>query len=129
MSNVRDAVPSIKPSVRSPPKTVCEVVSVGLPDVKTVNDGDGLAVGSIVAVLVRDEEELGRAKCPDAAETNFDARQLFAFIPKNSSSIRHAVLIGVLENDDAIALFWVIEGGRVSISIVFCNPESAAHRS
>ncbi len=120
-----NAVPAVKPAVRPPAQAVGDIVPNDA-FVEAVEHHLGLAVRNVVAVAVGDEQEPRRTKGPDAAKTDFDAGQFLALVPKDGVLIGPAVVIGVFENDDAVALRQVEIDLRVGVRVVFGDPQAAA---
>ena len=84
------------------------------------------AVRNVVAVLVRKEEQVGGAKSVDAAIADFDAREPHTLVPKDGALVEPAVLVGVFEDEDAIAQRGVPPVRVLRVSVTFRDPESAA---
>ena len=118
-------MPTIQPTVRSPSQTVDDVV----PDrriVPTVEHHNRLAVRHVVAVLVRDEEQLRRVEHPDAAVAKLDARQPPTLIPKDLAFVGFAVPVGVFQDDDSVLELVVPTEARFGIRVILSDPQAAA---
>ena len=84
-----DPVPSVKPAVRPPFQAVGDVV-VHLVFVKTVQKNFRRAVRHVVAVAVRDENEIGRGNAKDAAKPGRNPCQSDALVPENGPFVEMA---------------------------------------
>ena len=120
-----DAVAGVEPAVGAPLEAVGDVVAdaVGL---EAVEEDDGFAVGHVVAVAVGEEEEIRRAEREDAAEAEFDAGEKLRAVPEDGAFVEAAVVVGVLENDDAVADGAVEADLGFGVGVVLGDPEAAA---
>ena len=119
-----DAVAAVEPAVRPPLQAVGDVVPHGV-GVPAVENHLGLAVGHVVAVAIGQEQEPGRAKRPDAAEADLDAGQPRALVPEHLVPVGAAVVVGVFEDDDPVALRQVEVQGPLGIGVILGHPEPA----
>ena len=111
---------TVKPTVRSPAKTVEAFVRVAV--VKTVEEHFGLA--GFIAFENRDEEHLRGLSDPDATETDFDSTDEIEAFDENCFFIEMAGTGGIFKDEDAIHAF--SGQGFFRVVVGFGNPESAA---
>src|SRR5262249_46373530 len=79
---------------------------------------------NIIAVAVRDEDEVRGAGGKDSAETQRDAGELLSFVPKDFALIKMADAFGVLEDEDAIVLVGVEVHLVIAVGIELGNPKA-----
>ena len=98
---IEDALRAVEPAIRAPDEVVQGLVGVvALPAVEhDLRFAGGLG---FVAVLDRDEEQVGRRAEPDAAEADRDPAGEGGLVPEDGLLIEGAGTLGVLEDDDAI---------------------------
>src|SRR6185503_4572141 len=70
---------------------------------KAVDLHDRLAIGLVVAVLVRDEKQIRRGDDPHAAEPHLEPRDVIQLVIKDGSLVEAAVAIRVFEDEDPVA--------------------------
>ena len=118
---VEDAVRAVEPTIRAPDEVVQGLVGVvALPAVEhDLRFAGGLG---LVAVLHRDEEQVGRRAEPDAAEAHGDAAGERRLVPEDRLLVEGAGALGVLEDDDTV-LGHARAGGVIG---AFDDPEAAA---
>ena len=114
------AVVTVEPAVRTPDEAIERLVRVM--EAPAVEQHDRLA-GLIVGVL-RDEKELRGRADPDAAVTDFDARdEIETFLEDRDLGVR-AILLYVLEDQDAVGALPVRT--LLRIGHAFHDPKTAA---
>ena len=86
----------------------------------------GRSVGDVVAVAVGNEQELGRAHQPDAAEAELDAREHLHVLGEDGAFVEPAVAVGVVEDQHAVAEPEVELRGQLGISEVLRDPQPPA---
>ena len=64
---------TVEPAVRSPAQAVGEVVVIAFGNREAVESHFGFPVGDIVAIAIRDKQQLRRAHHPNAAAPDLDA--------------------------------------------------------
>jgi hypothetical protein len=81
-----------------------------------------VGVGFVVGVFVGDEEQVRRGEDECAAEADFDAGDVIEFVVEDGSLVEVAVVVGVLEDEDAVG------SGCFPLGIVISlgHPEAAA---
>ena len=83
-------------------------------------------VGLVVAVLVRDEEEVRRRAEPEAVETHRDGGGKRDALDEDLAGVEFPVAVGVFENDDA-AVAVVSEAGLAGFVVaIFRDPHAPA---
>ena len=95
-------------------------------DREAVEHDLGRTVGDVVAVAVGDEQQLGRAEQPDAAEPELDAAEPLDVVGEDRPPVEPAVAVGVLEDQDAVAEAEVELLGAVGVGVVLGDPEPPA---
>ena len=118
-----DPLATVEPAVGPPDETVESFVAVL--HAPSVEKNFGFGVRNIVAIGVRDEDEIRRSSEVDAAVSDRDTRSEGDFIVKEFFGVKDAVAIGVLENLDSAELF-VFVRPPVDVVIVFYNPNASA---
>ena len=121
----QNAVPSVEPAVRPPLQAVGDVV----PDARVVPAIEHhlrFAVGHVVAVAIGNEEQARRTQRPDAAEADLDAGQYLALVPEDGALVEPAVVVGVFENDDAIAQAKIEVHLAFGVGVILGHPQPAA---
>ncbi len=111
------ALAAVEPSVGSPDEPVEGLVGVLMAPAR--EDGAGLAVGLVVAVLVRDEQKVRRRAHPNPAEAHLQTADEVEAVAEDLSLVELPVARGVLEDEDAV----VALGGPVGILEVLGHPE------
>ena len=122
---VRDAVASVEPAIRPPAKAVHDVVADGL-EIKPVEQHLRRAIGLVVAIFVRDENQIRRAQRIHAAIAEFDARESHALIPENRPLVEMPVIVRVLEDHDAVAQTRIPARGILGVSVALRDPQPPA---
>ena len=82
------------------------------------------AVGSVVAVTVRDEHEVWRGTDPHAAEADLQPAHEIEPLDEHFALVKLVVAVGVLENDDAVAR--LVGRLAVRITVRLGHPHAAA---
>ena len=85
----------------------------------------GCAVGDVVAVFIGDEEQLGRAHEPDAAAADLDAGEHLHLVGEDGALVGFAVVVGVLEDEDAVAEAQSEADFARPVGVVFGDPHAA----
>ena len=118
---IEDAVRAVEPAVRTPDEVVQGLVGISaLPAIEhDLRFAGGLG---FVAILHRDEEQVGRRAEPDAAEADGDAAGEGGLVPEHRLLVEGAVALGVLEDEDAV--LGHARAGRVVGTLD--NPEATA---
>ena len=118
---VKNAVTAVKPAVVAPKKRVWRFVRV--PEREAVEKDLGWAVGFVIAIGIGDEEEFGSAGREDASVADFEAADEVEIVGEDFVGFERAIAVLVLENDDAIAGFFV--GASPRIGEGFGDPDAA----
>ena len=121
----RCAATAIEPAVGPPPQAVGERMMIVDDDGEPVEHDLGRAVGDVVPIPVGDEEQPRRAEQPDAPEAVLDAGEHLDLVGEHRATVETAVGVGVLEDQDAIAMAEVEPIRRVGIGVVLGDPEPA----
>jgi len=119
------AAATVKPAVGSPAESIGKIVVVVPGDGEAIEDDFGLAIGDVVAIAIRNEEELRRTHCPDAAASEFDAGEHLQLVGEDLALVGFSVAVLVVENDDAIAEVEVEAFAAFGVSVVFGDPHAA----
>ena len=119
-----DAHASVEPTVRTPLESVGERMAAGGRRAETIEHHLGRARGLVT--VHRDEEQVRRAHRPHPAETALDAREHLHVVGEHRALIELPVVIGVLEDHDAILQLQVEAFLAVRVGVVLRHPESAA---
>ena len=98
---VEHAMIAVKPAVRPPCQAVRRLVRVLI--TPAVEQRYRIAVRHVIAVAVRNEQQMRRGAKPHATETHLDAADEVQFFGKHRSFFKCAISIGVLKNHHAIA--------------------------
>ena len=122
----RGAAATVQPAIRPPAQAVGEGVIVLPRDREPIENDFGRTIGNIVAVAVGNEQELRRAKQPDAAKTQFDAAEALNVVGEDGPSVRAAVGVGVFEDQHAVAEPEVENLRTVGVRVVLGDPEAPA---
>ena len=117
-----DTVAAVKPAVRAPGEAVERLVGIVL--APAVEQDLGRSVGPVVAVAVGDEQEMRGRADPDAAETDFQAAHQIEVVGEDLTRVEPAVVVGVLEDEDAV--LGLVVGHASWVGIGFGDPEPAA---
>ena len=123
--SARDSVSAVEPAIRSPFQAVGEIVA-DVFALETVEHDDGIAVGHVVTVAVREKKKIRRTQRPDAAEADFEARENLRAVPEHGAFVEASVAVGVLENHDAIPQRAVEADLGFGVGVVLGDPETAA---
>ena len=94
------------------------MLGFGIPAVELDNR---LTVGPVIAVAIRDEEQVGRRADPDAAEAELDPGEVGPLVEKDRPPIEPAVVVGVFKDQDAVLALRSSEPDR--IGIILDHPE------
>ena len=124
-AGAEDAVPAVEPAVGPPAQAVDDVVP-HLVGVEAVEDDFRFAVGFVVAIFISEEKNVRRARGPHAAAAQLDAGQLAGAVPENLSLVEYTVVVGVLQNDDAILELELEVRWPFSIGVALGHPQPAA---
>ena len=111
---------AIKPTVRSPAKTIEAFVRVAV--VKTIEQHFGLA--GFVAFEDRDEEHFRGLPDPDATETDFDSTDEIQAFHEDGALVEMTGAGGIFKDEDSIHAF--AGRGFFRVIVGFGNPESTA---
>ena len=117
------AAAAVQPAVGAPPQAVGEVVVVLLRHVEAVEHHRGGRVGPVVAIEVGHEEELRRAHQPGPAAAHLDAGEHLDVVGEDGPLLRLAVAVGVLEDQDPVAIAEVEPGRALGVGVVLGDPE------
>src|SRR6056297_2465627 len=117
----KHAMAAVQPTVGAPSKTVQRLVRVL--ESPAVQYDLWIAIGNIVTIRIRNEQQLWCRTDPHAAKADFDrAGQIQAF-EKDLAGFETTVCIGVFKDDHAIAAFAL--GGFLWIGMAFDYPNSS----
>ena len=119
-----DADATVEPAVRPPLETVGKGVAAGGLGAKTVDEDLRWAAGFVA--VGGNEQEMRWAHCVDAAEAALDAGEHLEIVGEYRASIETPVVVGVLEDNDAIAELEVEALLVVRVSVVLRDPETTA---
>ncbi len=125
VARTRATAATVKPTVGSPAEAIGEVVVVVFGDGEAIEDDFGFAIGDVVLIAVGDEEELRRAHHPNAAASEFDAREHLQFVGEDLALVGFSVAIFVMENDDAVAEVEIEALAAVGVGVVLGDPHTA----
>ena len=120
----RDAHAPVEPAIGTPLESVGEGMTAGGGGAEAVED-DLRGTGGLVAVH-RDEDQVRRAHRPDAAEAALDAGEHLDLVREDGAFVELPVVVGVLEDQDAVAQVEVEALFAVGIGIVLGDPQSSA---
>lgn len=97
---------------------------MGILVAETVEENLRLTVGFVVAIFIRDKEEVGRSADPDAAEADFESADEIQAFGEDFAGLEFSVAIGVFEDDELIEPlpFRLADG----IGVGFRDPDTAA---
>src|SRR5258705_5041887 len=110
-ANVRSycaALRSVEPTVRSTGQRVRQ--RVGVIHAKSAQQHLGIAIGHIIMIPVRIEEQIGRLHNKHTTVTNGQSRTKIQIAQKIFELVSLAIAVGVLTNGDAIRPFWPARG-------------------
>jgi hypothetical protein len=107
-----DSLVAVEPAIGSPDEAVQGFVRVLRSP--AIEHRLRRAIGRIVAILVRNEKQVGRTAHPDAAMTDGDAAGEVQLVVENLARVVPAVAIGVFEDEDPIPTVGVTSAGRHS---------------
>ena len=100
----QNSLPAIQPSIGPPAQAVGDVVS-HLAIVEAIEHDLGLAIRHIVAVAIRNEKAIAAVQqAPTRRRSPVRRWSAGAPVPKDGVPLGPAVVIGILENHDPIAL-------------------------
>ena len=122
----RGATSAVQPAVWSPPETIGEGVVVICCDLETIEYDLGRAIGSVVAVSVRDKQQLRWAHEPDAAIPELHTAEPLNAVGKDRPLVHAAVGVIVFQYQNAIAETEIKPLGGFGVGIILGDPESAA---
>jgi hypothetical protein len=95
-------VATVKPTVRPPSEGVQRLVRVAFV-VPTVEENLRFAGGlGFIAILNRNEHQIGRGADPHAAKTDFDSTDQIELFHEYSAAVEFSVAVRVFENEDAV---------------------------
>jgi hypothetical protein len=116
----------VEPAVGPPFQAIRDGMS-RLFNVETVEHDLRLAVGYVVAVFIRQKEELRWAEQPSAAHADLDAGQPFGLVVEHRALVVSAVTVGIFKDDNPVFVLDV-EVARISAGpgIVLSHPQAAA---
>ena len=109
------AVRAVKPAVRPPRERVRAAVRVFEAEAGELHLGR--AVGDVVTVLVRVEEEIRRVQHPHAAATGDDTARNVQVGDEVLGLVEDAVAVGVLEDGDAVLALEVVRRRRRNLVV------------
>ena len=115
---------SVEPTVGPPLQAVREGMPAGGGGAESVED-DLRRTGRLIAVR-RDEEQVRRTHRPHAAQATFDAGEHLQVVREDGPLVEDAVMVGVLENRDAVAELQVEAFLAVGVGVVLRDPEATA---
>ena len=120
----REALAAIEPAIGPPVEAVERFMAVlDAPAGETNLDG---GVSLVVAVLVRDEEEIRRRAEPETVEAHRDGRGKRDAFDEDLAGVEFPVAVGVFEDDDA-AVAVVGEAGLAGFVVaIFRDPHAPA---
>ena len=124
-SGAGSAAASVEPAVGTPAEAVGEVMVVAVGDGEAIEDDLGLGVGDVVLVGIGDEEELGRAHEVDAIFCELDGGEHLEVIGEDLAGVGLAVVVGIVEDDEAVAEGEVESFSFFGVGEVFGNPHAA----
>ena len=116
---------AVEPAVGAPAQAVDDIVP-HLVGVEAIEDHFGFAVGFVVAVFVGEKEDVRRTRGPHAAEAQLDAGELAGAVPKYFSFIKDTIMVGVLQNDDAILELELEVCFALRVGVALGHPQPAA---
>ena len=112
---------SIQPAVRSPRKTIGEVVRVSVIS-ESIQQDNRIAVRPIVGIAIWNEIKIRRRHDPRATESDFNASDVIQLVKKDRSLVIFSIAVGIFEDQNAIArsspMIWVV--------VSFCNPQPSS---
>ena len=120
----RNSDASVEPAIRTPLESIGEGVAAGGGGAEAVED-DLRGTGGLVA-FHGDEDQVRRAHRPDAAEAALDAGEHLDLVREDGAFVELPVVVGVLEDQDAVAQVEVEALLAVGIGIVLGDPQAAA---
>ena len=116
----RDADATVEPAIRTPLESVGESVTARCGGAETIEHDLG-RTGGLVAVH-GDEEKVRRAHCIHAAEAALDAGEHLDLIGKDGALVEFAVVVTVLENENAVTQVQVVALLAVGVGVVLRDP-------
>ena len=116
---------AVQPTIGAPAQAIGKIVGTAIGNNKTVEHCFGRAVGNIVAIAIRNEQQLWRAHQPYATAPHFHTGEHLNLVGKNRAAFGVAVVVGVFKNDDSVAKRKVEPQRPFGIRVVFRYPHSS----
>ena len=114
------AVTPVEPAVRTPGQTIDHVVLGFLGPPR--EDDPGRAVGNVVAIAVRDKDNVRSIGDPRASKAKGEPGKVLAPIVEDGAFVMAAVTIAIFQDDNPI----LAQAGPFVVGVAFHHPESAA---
>ena len=117
------AAPAVQPSIWSPFQAVRKIVVTAVRNFKAIQNDFRRSVRNVVAVRVGNEKKVGWTHQPDASMAHFHAGQPLDLIRKNLPAVRHAIVVQVFKDENAIPQIQIKTFLPLGIGEVFRNPK------
>ena len=119
-----DTDAAVEPAVGAPLETIGEGVAAGGLGTKTIEEDLRRTAGFVA--FGGDKKEMRRAHRVDAAEAALDAGEHLEILGEDGALIETTVVVGVLEDDDAVAELEIETLFAVGVSVVLRDPQTPA---
>ena len=116
----------VEPAIRAEAQAVGEIVIVLLRHREAVEHHLRRAIRHIVAIAIGDEEHIRRTHRPHTAAAHLDAREHLQIVAENFARGKMAVVIFVLEDEDAVAQPEIEFPRRLGVGVILRDPQPPA---
>ena len=120
----QDSVAAVQPTVRPPHETIRDVMH--RLQIEPVEQHLRRTIGHVVAVGIGDEQQPRNGRHKNAAEPVLNRAVVHALVEKHRLLVERAIVVGVLQNEDAILPLLRIGGQPLRIRPAFDYPQPPA---